>query len=70
MFTQTNTLLVEQIQADRQRKLLQQMRLDELFAVQRARRRETMQRLLGLLRPVAWTKLTSRIVNQMAVRGV
>lgn len=70
MYTQTNYLLAKQIHEDRQQELLHQVRLDELFAEQRTRRRETMQRLLGLLQPVAWARLTSRTVNQIVTRGV
>lgn len=69
MYTQTNYLLAKQIHEDRQQELLHQLRLDELFAEQRARRRQTMQRLIGLLRPVALTRLIGRSVNPMVARG-
>ena len=69
MFITPNILLVQQLHADRQQEIMTQLRLDELFAEQRKNRRETMKRLLGLLRPIAVTKLTGRNMRHIVVRG-
>ena len=69
MFITPNILLVQQLQADRQQEIMTQLRLDGLFAEQRKNRRETMKRLLGLLRPIAVTKLTGRNMRHIVVRG-
>ena len=69
MFTNSNYLLAKQIHEDRQQDILNQLRLHEFFAEQRNRRRETMQRLLGLLRPAAMMHLASRKVGQVVARG-
>ena len=69
MFITPNILLVQQLHADRQQEIMTQLRLDELFAEHRKNRRETLKRLLGLLRPIAVTKLTGRNMRHIVVRG-
>lgn len=69
MFTNTNFLLAEQLHRERQQELLNQIRLNELLPDYRARRRETMKRLLGLLRSVAMMYLTSYKAHRSVVHG-
>ena len=65
-----NDLVAMEIHKERQQELVNRYRLQELLDEHRARRRETMQRLLGLLRPVAILHLVSVKVQRPVVRGV
>lgn len=70
MFTNMNYFVAEQLHKERQQEILNQLHLDELFAEQRSRRRETMKRLLGLLRSVAQLHLTGYRVQRKSMGSV